>query len=126
MEVVLHPTTIAAYILAKREREIAVRVWELIPEDGGIFRNCQCEKGDACQANGMILRPFTSDTIEDQMHVELFAFAEEYGLPLKKMHYNRLSPLSGEPHTAPYKLFGLWKNEEAITEARDTFAELYW
>jgi hypothetical protein len=25
-----------------------------------------------------------------------------------------------------FELFGLWKNEAAITEARDTFADLYW
>jgi hypothetical protein len=127
MEVVLHPTTIAAYLLARREREIAVRTWNLVPKEGGILRNCQCEKGDACQANGMILRPFTSDTIETQMRDELSAFAEEYGLPPKKMHYNHMSPLSNEPFpVARFKLSGLWKNEEAITEARDTFADLYW
>ena len=94
----LHPSTVAAYLLGKREREIAVRIWELMPEEGGIIRNCQCEKGDACQANGMILRPFTSDAIENQMRNEFAAFAEEYGLPPKKMHYNRMSPLSGEPY----------------------------
>jgi hypothetical protein len=127
MEIVLHPTTVAAYLLGKREREIAVRIWELIPKEGGIIRNCQCEKGDACQANGMILRPHEWEPIEKQMRDELIAFAEEYGFPPKKMHYNRLSPLSGEPHSvAQFKLFGLWKDEEAITEARDTFADLYW
>jgi hypothetical protein len=127
MEIILHPTTVAANLVGKRGREIAVRIWELMPEEGGIIRNCQCEKGDACQADGMILRPHDWEPIENQMHAELAAFAEEYGLPPKKMHYNRLSPLSGEPHpVTQFKLFGLWKNEEAITEARDTFADLYW
>jgi hypothetical protein len=74
----------------------------------------------------MVLRPFAYHEIEKQMHNELTALAEEYGVLPKKMHYNRLSPLSGEPYTAKYKLFGLWKNEEAIMEARDTFARLYW
>ena len=127
MEIVLHPTTVAAYILGKRDREIAVRIWELMPEEGGIIRNCQCEKGDACKADGMVLHPFPYQAIENQMRAELAAFAAEYGLPPKKMHYNRLSPLSSEPFpVARLKLFGLWKNEEAITEAQDTFADLYW
>jgi len=127
MELVLHHSTVAAYVLGKRGREIAVRIWELIPGEGGIVRNCQCEKGEACQANGVILRPFASDAIGKQMRDELAAFAAEYGLPPKKMYYYSLSPLSGEPYLVDrFKLLGLWKNEEAITEARDTFARLYW
>ena len=124
MEVVLRPDIVAAYVLGKRERDIAVRTWELAPGEGGILRNCQCEKGDGCQADGMVL--YASHDIENKMRAELIAFAEEYRLPPKKIHYNRLSPLSGEPIPAQYKLLGLWKDEEAITEARDTFARLYW
>lgn len=127
MEVVLHVNTVAAYLLGKRDREIAVRTWELVPQEGGILRNCECEKGELCRANGMVLRPFTSSEIEKQMHDELAAFAEEYGLPPQKIHYNRISSLNREPYPTPrFELFGLWKNEEALTEARDTFAKRYW
>jgi len=127
MEVVLHPYSVAAYMLGKRGREIATRIWELVPEDGGIIRNCQCEKGDKCRADGMVLRPFVSQEVEDQMRAELFNFASEYRLPPNKIHYNHLSPLSDEPQPIDrFRLTGLWKNEEAITEARDTFARLYW
>lgn len=127
MEVVLHVNAVAAYLLGKRDREIAVRIWELAPQEGGILRNCECEKGESCRANGMVIRPFEPHTIGKQMRDELAAFAEEYGLPPQKIHYNRLSSLSREPYPVPrFELFGLWKNEAAITEARDTFAHLYW
>jgi hypothetical protein len=127
MEVVPHINTVAAYLLAKRDREIVVRIWELVPQEGGILRNCECEKGELCRANGMVIRPFTSSEIEKQMRDELAAFAEEYRLPPQKIHYNRISSLNREPYPAPrFELFGLWKNEEALTKARDTFAKRYW
>lgn len=127
MEVVLHDNVIAAYMLGKRAREIAARTWELIPEDGGIFRHCECEKGDGCKANGIVLRPFISQHVEMQIRNELTDFAAEYGLAPQKIYYNRLSPLGREPYPVDqFSLFGLWKNEEAITEARDTFERLYW
>jgi hypothetical protein len=95
MEVILHHNAVAAYMLGKRDREIAIRTWELAPGEGGILRNCQCEKGDSCRATGMVLRPADSQLIEQQMQRELTAFAIEYGLPPKKIHYNRLSALNG-------------------------------
>ncbi len=125
MEVILHHNAVAAYLLGKRDREIATRVWELVPEEGGILRNCTCEKGAACRADGMILRPFEVRFIEKQMKDELAAFAAEYYLPLSKIHYNRLSSLNGQPYgVGRFELFGLWKNEEALAEARAAFARL--
>lgn len=125
MEVNLHPHAVAAYMLGKREREIAVRIWELAPNEGGILRNCQCEKGASCQADGMILRPADGQLIEQQMQRELATFAEEYGLPPKKIHYNRLSSLNGEPYSVGrFGLFGLWKDEAALNTAREVFARL--
>jgi hypothetical protein len=127
MEVVLHVDAVAAYLLGKRDREIAMRVWELVPAEGGILRNCRCQKGASCQANGTVIRPFESQHIKRQMRDELAAFAAEYDLPPQKIHYNRLSTLSGEPYSVPrFELIGLWKDEAAITEARDAFARLYW
>ncbi|MCP4358151.1 MAG: hypothetical protein GY796_09080 [Chloroflexi bacterium] len=127
MEVILSPTAVAAYLIGKRGHQIAFRVWELDPDEGGILRNCECEKGDACQAGGIIIRPFESRYLEKQMRDELTAFAEEYGLPTKKIHYNRLSSLNNEPYpVAKFGLFGLWKNEEVLAAARDTFSNLYW
>lgn len=127
MEVVLHHNTVTAFMLSKREREIAIRTWELSPDEGGILRHCECEKGEQCAANGMVLRPSVYQSIEKQIHDELLTFAEEYHLPPQKITYNRLSSLTREPYRVPeYELFGLWKNDEALTEARNTFARLYW
>ncbi|MBK8984933.1 MAG: hypothetical protein IPM39_02450 [Chloroflexi bacterium] len=127
MEVVLHHNAVTAFMLGKREREIAVRTWKLTPGEGGILRNCECEKGEACPASGVVIRPFELQYIEKQIRDELLAFAEEYDLPPQKIAYNRLSSLTREPYrVAKYDLFGLWKNEAALTEARDTFARLYW
>lgn len=94
---------------------------------GGIMCSCECEKGEMCQADGIVIRPSELRFIEKQIRDELAAFAEEYHLPPAKIHYNRLSSLNGQPYgVARFELFGLWKNEEALNEARETFAHLYW
>ncbi len=127
MEVVLNSEVVAAYLLGKKEKEIADRFWELNIREGGILQNCTCEKGESCQANGIIIRPSETRSIEKQIHDELVAFAEEYGFPPKKIKYNRLSLWTGEPYpVSGFELFGLWKDEKALDEARKTFARLYW
>lgn len=125
MEVVLDSDVVAAYLLGKRERQVAIRVWELNPEQGGILRNCQCEKDAACKADGMILRPFPLPHIEKQIRDELTNLANEYNYPPEKINYNRLS----SPHLPPYPvgrftLFGLWKNEAVLDAARTAFDRL--
>lgn len=122
MEVLMNFDTVAAYLLGKHGRELAVRAWKLMPEDGGILRNCRCEKGERCRANGMILRPRDASFIERQIQDELFAFAAEYGFPIKKIHYNRVSPSGGDSYPiARLELVGLWKNETALNKARQAF-----
>ena len=125
MEVLLHYNSVTAYMLGKHDREIAVRIWELAPEHGGILRNCHCEKGKSCRADGMVLRPLANSYIETQLRTELAAFAEEYQLPPQKIHYNRVSALNGEPYGVKrFNLFGLWKNEAALSDARERFDRL--
>lgn len=127
MEVVLYPQMVAAYLVGKRDKDIAARFWDLKIREGGILRSCECEKGESCRANGVIIRPSETQFLEKQIRDELVAFAAEYGLPPQKIKYNRLSALSGEPYPVPrFELFGLWKDEKALAEARDTFARLYW
>ncbi len=122
MEVVLHYNAVAAYLMGKREREVAVRIWQLEPDEGGILRNCRCEKGESCQADGMVLRPYAVRHIEKQIQDELLAFAAEYGLPAKKIHYNRSSPSGGELQPVfRFELTGLWKNEAALSRAGEVF-----
>jgi hypothetical protein len=125
IEVVLDSDVVAAYLLGKRERQVAMRIWELNPEHGGILRNCQCEKGADCKADGMILRPFPLPHIEKQIRDELTNLANEYNYPPEKINYNRLS----SPHLPPvpvgrFTLFGLWKNEAVLNAARIAFDRL--
>lgn len=125
MEVILHFDAVAAYLLGKRDREFATRVWRLSPEEGGILRNCRCEKGDSCRADRTVLRPWDAQVIEKQIYGELLAFANEYGFPVKKIRYNRSSPSGGDVQPAyKFELTGLWKNETALNKARKRFEDL--
>jgi hypothetical protein len=125
--VIAYPDVVVAFLLASRERQIAVRTWELIPEEGGIIRTCECEKGAICQATGMVIRPSERQSMEQQILQEITAFRTEYGLPAKKVNFNQaFSPDSPLFPLRRFKLTGLWEDEEALDEARKTFARLYW
>lgn len=127
IEVIAHPTSVFAYVLGAKEKTIAFRVWELIPGEGGIVRTCECEKGSACQATHVVLRPPEAKRLEPFMLKEIGALRQEYGLPADRVHFNRVSSLSGEPLPWPQlDLFGLWTDEEALEEARATFSRLHW
>ncbi|UCC51613.1 MAG: hypothetical protein JSV68_21310 [Anaerolineaceae bacterium] len=125
IEVVVYPDAVVAFVLASRERQIAMRVWELRPTEG-LIRTCECEKKDACKANNMVLRPSEWQPIESQILQEIASFREEYGLPSKKVRYNRVSLLDGPPFPMnSFKLFGLWKDEEALAKTRASFERIY-
>ena len=127
IEVVADPTAVVAYVLAAKEKTVAVRAWELVPSEGGLVRTCECEKGSECKASNMILRPPEVEGMEPLLLQEIAALRREYGLPAGKVHFNRISSLSGEPLRWPrLELFGPWKEEEALEEARATFSRLYW
>jgi hypothetical protein len=75
----------------------------------------------------MIMRPSTQQLIERQILDEIASFRQEYGLPPKKVSFNRVSSLDGLPFpTKSFKLFGLWKEEEALAMARASFERIYW
>jgi hypothetical protein len=126
IEVVIYPDAIVAFALASREREVAMRTWELRPNEG-LIRTCDCEKKDACQADGIAIRPFDRQPIRTQLLQEIASFREEYGIPAKKVGYNRISSLNGQHFPIKsFELFGLWTDEAAITEARASFERIYW
>lgn len=125
MEVVLDSSIVAAYMLGKRDRRVAMRIWELNPEEGGILQNCDCEKGGNCKADSMVLRPFLLQHIETQIRNQLTSLAEEYNFSPDKINYSRLT----SPHQPPqpigrFSLFGLWKNEAILSAARIAFDRL--
>jgi hypothetical protein len=126
IEVVVYPDAVVAFLLASRERQIAVRTWDLKPSEG-IVRTCECEKKDACKANRMVIRPSEWQPIESQMLKEITDFRQEYGLPSKTVNFNRASSLAGQHFPVDsFKLFGLWKDEEAMAKTRASFERIYW
>jgi hypothetical protein len=126
IEVVVHPDAVVAFVLASRERQIAMRVWELNPAEG-LIRTCKCEKKGKCKANNMVIRPSEWPPIESLILQEITSFREEYGLPSKKVRFNQVSLFDGPPSPMnSFKLFGLWKDEEALTKTRASFDRSYW
>jgi hypothetical protein len=125
MEVVLDSDSVSAYLLGKKDKTIASRFWDLDPKEGGILRSCECEKGEKCLADRMILRPYETKYLEQQIRNELAAFAQEYDLPPQKISYNRISALTKIPyHVSGFELFGMWKDEKVLARARDAFDRL--
>jgi hypothetical protein len=61
-----------------KEREIAVRIWELAED--GINSTCHCEKGWKCSANEKIDRPADAEHIEAQLMKFIRALADEYSV----------------------------------------------
>jgi hypothetical protein len=126
MEVIITPDEVGAYVLASREREIALRTWKLDVEEGGIIRHCRCEKGEECKETGVILLPFDPPYIEKQLLDEITAFRQEYGLPVKKISYYQAFSLSSIPNPiSRFTLAGSWKDGKLIDSAQSNFYILY-
>ena len=126
IEVVISHHEVVAYVLASREREVAVRSWSLQPMEGGIIRHCDCEKGAECKNHGVILRPMEWTPMGTFFNKEFEALAEEYGLPLKQVNFNRHMLFDSGPVPIPkLELFGLWLDREAMQVSRATFDRLY-
>lgn len=127
MGVVFDQSSVTAYLMGKREKQIALRIWRFELDEGGILCKCHCEKGERCPASNMISRPSELEPMDKQMLNEVHEFAREYKLPVSKIHYFQVSSLSGEPFPVPkLRLTGLWQNEEALAHARQVFADRYW
>jgi hypothetical protein len=75
----------------------------------------------------MVSRPPENQPIHKLMLREIAALREEYGLAASKVHYNRVSSLDGSIFPVQrFELTGLWQDEAALEEARETFARLFW
>ncbi len=126
IEVVISNHIVVAYVLASRDREVALRSWSLEPMEGGIIRHCNCEKGAECKNHGIILRPMEWTPMVTFFNQEIEALAEEYGLTLKVVNYNRSAIFDQESIPIPkLQLFGLWLDKEALQISRVTFDRLY-
>jgi hypothetical protein len=121
--VIFGHSSIVAYMLAAREREIARRTWHLDPEQG-VLLACQCEKGYACPANNKVMRPPEPQEMEKVLLAEINNFRLEYGLPPKKIHYNRA--VGNEAVPVPrLVLYGHWKDKVLVDGAQAAFDTIY-
>ena len=115
------PWTVTAFALRK-EREIAVREWELT--EHGIYTHCFCEKGTDCKANHMAHRPTDAAGIEARLAGLIQDFAKEYGVTEKNITYFRM--LLGEGYESPkFSLPLAWKDPEKLVKALKGFVKLF-
>ena len=120
VEVEIGRAEVRAFALNK-EREIAMRVWELA--DDGIGVTCRCEKGWSCQADGVIHRPAEAGQIEAQLMRLIRAFGVEYGVPEKKISVLRM--IGG--HVLEDRRLNLplaWKDPGSLAAAQAGFDKL--
>lgn len=121
MEVYSDPAqnNIIAYVIL-RKREIAQRAWSMTDE--GIAVNCWCEKLN-CEERGIVYRPMDAKGLMAQVAGFLEKFANEYGVPSKKIHFYHIR--QGEVHgEVRLKLPASWKEPLVLEEAMTGFDEL--
>jgi hypothetical protein len=123
IEVIYDHNSVGAYVLASRERQIAMRSWLLDPEQG-ILIECDCEKGAQCKANNMVMWPVGTADIERQIMDQIQELRREYLLPEKKVKFNRGTPGLHLP-THRLILFGSWKDEAVMRQAQQSFGRIY-
>jgi len=123
IEVICDHDFVGAYVLASRERQIALRSWLLDPEQG-ILVECSCEKGAQCTANNMVMWPVDTASIERQIMDQIQELRREYLLPEKKVKFNRGTPALYLP-TPRLTLFGSWKDEAIMRQAQQSFEQIY-
>ena len=122
MEVFSDPAqgVITANVIGKR-RELASRTWELTDE--GLAVNCWCQKGSACEQNGIVYRPAEPQWIEDQVKNFLKKFQNEYGVSDRKVRFFQIR--QREPfNEAALKLPARWKDAAVLEQARAGFEKL--
>jgi len=110
---------IIAYVIL-RKREIAQRAWSMTDE--GIAVNCWCEKPN-CEERGVVYRPMDAKRLMEQVVGFLEKYANEYGVPSKKIHYYHIR--QGEVHSeVRLKLPASWKEPLVLEKAWTGFDAL--
>ncbi|MBI3761971.1 MAG: hypothetical protein HY260_08950 [Chloroflexi bacterium] len=118
VQIELLEPVVVAFVLAKGGREIAQRSWVL--GEAGIAVACICEKGRACRANGLLLKPEHAAGIDEQIEAEIAALRSEYHVPAGRMTVRGM--LHGNWTRLPkLKLRGHWKDDDFLGGARATF-----
>ncbi|MEE8304796.1 MAG: hypothetical protein V3S24_20435 [Candidatus Tectomicrobia bacterium] len=112
---------VVAYVLASRDREVAMRVWKLQPEGIGVL--CRCELGADCDENHMLWRPVDAAGIEKQVLNAISALRQEYGVPPKKVQFFQYTAGRHIPMRR-LALQGRWKDDAVLRHARIKFDRL--
>jgi hypothetical protein len=107
---------IVAWVLVKK-REIATRQWTMT--DQGIGVDCWCEKNN-CPERGIVYRPAGAEQIKEQMMSFIEEFAEEYDVPLKKIHYFHFRLGKQFPESS-LKVPASWKEPATLERAWEGF-----
>lgn len=117
IQVYIHPDAplVDAFVLTKRQKEIARRTWELDEEGIGVW--CQCEKGRHCPASGKLHKPGRASDITAQIKAEVEDLAQEYSVSARRIEWHAVT--RGEMRRQPGPvLWADWKNEEKLALAR--------
>ncbi|HLB48483.1 MAG TPA: hypothetical protein VJL59_15870 [Anaerolineales bacterium] len=109
---------VVAFIVAKGDRVIAQREWELTED--GIAAQCVCEKGWECPSATTMLKPESAAQIESQLEAEIAKLRAEYHIPA---HRSTITiPQGGNLIRLPkLRLRGQWKDETVLDAARAAF-----
>jgi len=122
--VYIHPESpvVEAYVLAKGQREIALRSWELGEEGIGVW--CRCEKGHRCSVDGKVYRPARAGDIVVQIRTQVEDLAREYGVSARRVDWHAVTRGEMRRQAGPV-LWGDWKSEEKLALARVGYDVIY-
>ena len=116
----LEPVVMSA-VLTPGGKVIAVRTWELIED--GIAITCQCDKSP-CNSDGVIIEPWDTAGIEDEIEQQISKFCFEYRVPPGQVAFYSLvrNTLRSLPRLV---LRGAWKDDAVLANARAAFYRSY-
>lgn len=124
INIYIHPDAplVEAFVLAKGQKEIADRTWELV-EDGMVVW-CRCEKGRGCAINGTLYKPARASGISAQIKNLVENLAQEYGVSSRRIEWHAVTRGEMRRQAGPV-LWGDWKNEETLALARVGYWTIY-
>ncbi len=105
---------VTAFVMTAKERDVAIRSWILSPT--GIRVECECEKGAACSANNLLLKPQSAQAIEAQLEAEISKFCQEYHVSPQRVTYLALVRGNSAPMLRLI-LSGAWKDKLALSQS---------
>jgi hypothetical protein len=107
-------------VVKTKKRDLATREWSMSEE--GLAVSCWCEKIN-CPERGVVYRPMEAERLTVQVNGFIEQFAEEYGVPVKKIHFFHIR--QGQPvGEIRLKLPASWKDTATLERAWAGFEAL--